>query len=561
MKISTKLSLCIFIGLFILSISLIFISNKGMQDIDDVSQSTVSDLAINDARSAAKSVVYGFYHFTEKLYKDFVKAGDGPEDALESTIEYLQNMNLDSANIRFFAINSDGTYLVHYQPEKIGQNLKADLDKNGESYVMKFVKNGLAGGGFTEVTFFDKIANKDRSIITYTKKDKNMDIIYGCTIDMDVTKAQINEAGHFIDEVIESSNFKFITAAIVISVAMLILIMIFIKLQISRPLNNLTAKSVELSSGDGDLTKKLDDRGNDEIAEACKAINIFLEKVRVLIAEAKDISNENASIANELSHTSLQTGKRAEEGSVIVNEVANKGTNTKANLDSGVVGAVKGKDELSNATKYINVANQAINTLTAQINHSADIESSLASKIEQLSRDADNVKSILEIINDVADQTNLLALNAAIEAARAGEHGRGFAVVADEVRSLAERTQKSLSEINATISVIVQGIKDASEQMSSNSAEISKLTQVASNTQETINEMGRVMSEAVKISESTVNDYLNTSKDMSDILSGVNNMNTITNENARSVEEIAGAANHLSEMTEQLNKKLNEFRT
>ncbi|MBZ8006522.1 methyl-accepting chemotaxis protein, partial [Campylobacter sp. RM9332] len=146
---------------------------------------------------------------------------------------------------------------------------------------------------------------------------------------------------------------------------------IFVKFQITRPLNNLTAKSNELSSGDGDLTKKLDDKGNDEIAQACKAINIFLEKVRILIAQAKDISNENASIANELSHTSLQTGKRAEEGSVIVTEVANKGTNTKDNLDKGVIGAAKGKDELSNASKFIKSANDAINSLTNQINHSA----------------------------------------------------------------------------------------------------------------------------------------------------------------------------------------------
>ncbi|MBZ7995654.1 methyl-accepting chemotaxis protein, partial [Campylobacter canadensis] len=329
----------------------------------------------------------------------------------------------------------------------------------------------------------------------------------------------------------------------------------------SNPLNALTNKSIELSSGDGDLTKKLEVKGKDEIAQASMAINEFLEKVRVLIAQAKDISNENASIANELSHTSMQTGKRAEEGSITINEVASKGANTKGNLDVGVKQAQKGKEELQNASKYIIEANNAINQLTNQINHSASTESELASKIEQLSRDADNVKSILEIINDVADQTNLLALNAAIEAARAGEHGRGFAVVADEVRSLAERTQKSLSEINATISVIVQGIKDASEQMSNNSKEISNLTSVASNTQNTINEMGKIMSEAVKISEGTVSDYINTSKDMSLILDGVNNMNTITNENARSVEEIAGAANHLSEMTENLNKKLNEFRT
>ena len=138
----------------------------------------------------------------------------------------------------------------------------------------------------------------------------------------------------------------------------------------------------------------------------------------------------------------------------------------------GLSGAI---GKLRNET--IREVDDIVGTLTEKINDASHKENDLADRLIQLSHDADQVKEVLRVIGDIADQTNLLALNAAIEAARAGEHGRGFAVVADEVRKLAERTQKSLTETNASIGVVVQAIGDSSDAMTVNARDMESLVE------------------------------------------------------------------------------------
>ena len=335
---------------------------------------------------------------------------------------------------------------------------------------------------------------------------------------------------------------------------------IAVNTNIIKPINKF--KKTLLDIGDNkNLTLKVDENAPLELSQIAISFNGLMTSLKELIDTSKHSSSENASISHELSTTALGVGENVEKSVSVVDEATQKALVIKNEIGSAISDAQESKEDIVKANINLTEARDDVISLTSQVQRSAELEVELAERMNSLSHDANEVKVVLEVISDIADQTNLLALNAAIEAARAGEHGRGFAVVADEVRKLAERTQKSLTEINATINVIVQSIGDVSGQMTTNSEDIQKLADTAIQVEEKINFSVEIVNEAVIASDRTVTDFEKTGNDVESIVTQITEINDISLVNARNVEEIAAAADHLNSMTDELHAKLETFNT
>lgn len=340
-----------------------------------------------------------------------------------------------------------------------------------------------------------------------------------------------------------------------------IIINLFFNKEVIKPIDELRSRIRALVDGDRDLTKRIEVVRKNEFAASAYAINDFVSNIQNTINEVKYLGRENVSIANTITQSSSSIHNSVNEEGEIVLETTHKGRRIKEILDNSILVAKQTQQKVSQANENLETSRAVLDALVREVNTFIEIENELSEQLLGLKQDADEVKNVLYVIKDIAEQTNLLALNAAIEAARAGEHGRGFAVVADEVRKLAERTQRSLGEIEISVNTIVQSINDISDKMHTNAQGMEKLTTISHEVEEKINDTSYEMKNSIEVAKKSVEDSEMMVQQTEEILGQINEINSHSLSNKERALSIEEESSRLLGVANSLESRLNEFKS
>lgn len=339
-----------------------------------------------------------------------------------------------------------------------------------------------------------------------------------------------------------------------------IILLLMVSQGIVGKLKRIETSVHELESGEGDLTKRLNIDGKDEIKSVGDLIDKFIDKTRTIISKAQSLAIDGASTSEKLLATSHSIGIRVEETSQAIIKTSGDIAPIKQTADESAAELKHACNEIQKAADTLNTAQVSISKTLEKVQQNSQAELEFTSKLIRLNEEASQVKNILGTINDIANQTNLLALNAAIEAARAGEHGRGFAVVADEVRKLAERTQTSLTETNTTINIITQSINELCEEMQNNSEAEQEVLKQSPITEKAINDVGTAIALSVQTSKIAAEKAQFISSQIGEVSQKIHRVEEVSLLNARSVEEVVTAINHLNSINANILSEMRGFK-
>ena len=383
---------------------------------------------------------------------------------------------------------------------------------------------------------------------TITKK-----INYLRQIDKNIAKITKRDLNSIHDSAIIDFIIGTIIAIIIIFLSYMIVKSFSLQLRSLKNLILMIAKNKDLS-----IDVRIYEDG--EFGEIRRALKEFLKALHEVMIRATNSSTENKNVSNNLKNTFDLIIQNTNEETQIVTSTVQKADNIKEILEEDMTDSNEVKNFIINANNNLKNAVMIIEETVKGIQNNSENEFELANKLHQLSQDAEQVKDVLVVIREIADQTNLLALNAAIEAARAGEHGRGFAVVADEVRKLAERTQKSLGEIDATINVIVQSINGASDDMNNNIEKVKIVTDKTVDVQQKIEDVSSEMNVVVEKVEQNVENIEAIVKEIEVFIGQIHNIENISKNNGENILENKSVIDRMTNLADELLREIKQFK-
>ena len=339
------------------------------------------------------------------------------------------------------------------------------------------------------------------------------------------------------------------------------LVIIYSVKSVFNPLDKVVSAMQEIGNGDGNISSRLEERGNDELTALAKGFNRFADNIQNLVGQVRGSVDDISVASTQLSTTAEETEQAVFQQKRAIDQVSAATTEMVAtvqdvaeNAGDAATAASDSDKEATQGQVIVTQAISSINQLTSEIEHASNA-------ILQVEKDSNTIATVLDVIRGIADQTNLLALNAAIEAARAGEQGRGFAVVADEVRTLAQRTQDSTQEIQSMIERLQASANTAVTTMG---ASRSQAQACVEHTSKAGDSLGRITESVAAITEK--NTQIATASEQQSVVIGeisrnIHDILDMVEQTSRGSQQTAVSSDDLTRLSEQLQGLVGQFRT
>ena len=451
----------------------------------------------------------------------------------------------------YFWINDLTPVMIMHpaNPKLDGQNLSSIRDPDGFAIFNEFVSLAKAkGAGIVNYRWPKPGADTPIEKTSYIQLFEPWGWIIGSGVYVDDVQAEFN-----------AQVWKASGVGLGIAVVMALLVSLIVR-SIVRPLQAAVNAMANIASGESDLTRSLDTHGRDEVTQLSQHFNSFTAKLRHVVGQLQMCANALGQSSTELGNNASQAHDRSQQQSQQMELVATAVNEVTYGVQDVAKNAEHAASEMRDAQAQAEQGQVNIDSSLQQIDQLSTTISQAVEVIRTLSSESTQIGGVLEVIRSIADQTNLLALNAAIEAARAGEQGRGFAVVADEVRLLAQRTQKSTAEIQVMIERL-QGHSEAAVKVISDSHSASQLTiEQAGQAGASLTAIGQALRNLNGLNASIASATLQQAHVVEDINQNVTQAAGLSHNTAVAAEQSSVASAHLRGLSEQLDGLLRQFK-